>query len=79
MLIRPDDQAQAMRIGGFRGSKAFGRPGPALERAFVGPQVAEWIGGRLPLFFAGALRLDKLGRVGGIKCVEFFFAGRNRR
>jgi len=31
------------------------------------------------LFFASALGLDKLGRVGGIKGVEFFFAGRNRR
>jgi hypothetical protein len=31
------------------------------------------------LFAAGALGLDKLGREGGVKGVEFFFAGRNRR
>ena len=29
--------------------------------------------------FASALGLDKLRRVGGVKFVEFFFAGRNRR
>jgi hypothetical protein len=31
------------------------------------------------LFFTGALGLDELGWVGGVKGVEFFFAGRNRR
>jgi hypothetical protein len=37
------------------------------------------IGGGATLFLAGALGLHELGRVGGIKGVEFFFAGRSRR
>ncbi len=40
---------------------------------------ASGIGREGALFFAGALGLDKLGWVGGLKGVEFFFAGRNRQ
>jgi len=56
-----------------------------VARNLVGQHLADLslqalgIGGRRALLFAGALGLDKLGRVGGIKGVEFFFAGRNRR
>ena len=34
---------------------------------------------KMALFTAGALGLNELWRVGGVKGVEFFFAGRNRR
>ena len=56
-----------------------------VARDFVGqclanlPLQAFGIGGHRALFFAGALGLDKLGRVGGIKGGEFFFGGRSRR
>ena len=49
-----------------------------VARDFVGqclanlPLQAFGIGGHRALFFAGALGLDKLGRVGGIKGAEFF-------
>ena len=56
-----------------------------IARNFVGQHLADLplqafrIGGHRTLLFAGALGLDELGRVGGIKGVEFFFAGRNPR
>ena len=56
-----------------------------IARNFVGQSLADpslqafGIGGDRTLLLAGALGLDELRRVGGIKGVEFFFAGRNRR
>ena len=56
-----------------------------IARNFVGQCLADLsfqafrVGGQRALFFAGALGLNELGRVGGIKGVEFFSAGRNRR
>jgi len=56
-----------------------------VVRGFVGQCLANLpfqtlrIGRHRALFFAGALDLDKLGRVGGINGVELFFEGRNRR
>jgi hypothetical protein len=52
---------------------------------FLGQRLADLalqaagIGGQGALFGAGALGLDKLRGIGGVKGVEFFFAGRNRR
>jgi hypothetical protein len=56
-----------------------------IARNLIGQDLADLplqalgIGWQGTLFFASALGLNKLGRVGGIKCGEFFFAGRNRR
>ena len=69
-------------------TQVFGQQQPDADLIagnFVGQSLANLtlqasgIGFEGTLFFAGALGLDKLGRVGGIKGVEFFFAGRNRR
>lgn len=56
-----------------------------IARNLVGQSLADLslqafgIGWERTLLFAGALGLDELRRVGRIKGVEFFFAGRNRR
>jgi hypothetical protein len=56
-----------------------------IARDFVGQALADLalqtlgIGWQRALLFAGALSLDKLERISGIKRVEFFFVGRNRR
>jgi hypothetical protein len=56
-----------------------------IARNLIGQDLADLafqafgIGWEGTLFFASALGLNKLGWVGGIKGVEFFFAGRNRR
>lgn len=66
----------------------FGQQQPdadLIARNFIGQRLADLplqafgIGWQGTLLFASALGLNKLGRVGGIKGVEFFFAGRNRR
>ena len=52
---------------------------------FIGQELADpslqalGISGCQALLLASALGLNELRRVGGIKGVEFFFAGRNRR
>jgi hypothetical protein len=69
-------------------AQMFGQEQPnadLIARDLVGQQLTDLslqtfgVGGCGTLLFTGALSLNKLGRVGGIKGVEFFFAGRNRR
>jgi hypothetical protein len=69
-------------------AQVFGQEQPnanLIARNLGGQQLADLalqtfgIGGRQALLMAGALGLNEAGRVGGIKRVEFFFAGRNRR
>ena len=63
-------------------AQVFGQEQPhtnLIARNFVGQSLADLsfqafgIGWNRASFFAGTLGLDELGRVGGIKGIEFFF------